>query len=216
MEIQSPASEMAAVRELQRGVTGIPIKSMCRLLGHIFDHKKRNAMIFTAGDIRLRALEPEDLEWLYAVENDEELWQWGYSNVPYSRYSLKTYIAELHHDIYADGELRLVIETGNEHSVSGCVDLTCFSPRHLRAEVGILLFPEHRGRGVATKVLEMLATYAHEHLYMHLLYAIVSQKNTKARCLFERAKFERMSLLEDWLRDKENGYVPAYLYGFRM
>ena len=55
--------------------------------------------MFAADNIRLRALEPEDLEWLYSVENDEELWQWGSSNVPYSRYSLKTYIAESRHDI---------------------------------------------------------------------------------------------------------------------
>lgn len=33
-------------------------------------------MMFAADNIRLRALEPEDLEWLYSVENDEELWQW--------------------------------------------------------------------------------------------------------------------------------------------
>ena len=61
--------------------------------------------MFAADNIRLRALEPEDLEWLYSVENDEELWQWGSSNVPYSRYTLKTYIAESRHDIYADGQL---------------------------------------------------------------------------------------------------------------
>ena len=75
--------------------------------------------MFAADNIRLRALEPEDLEWLYSVENDEELWQWGSSNVPYSRYSLKTYIAESRHDIYADGQLRLVIETEDEHLVLG-------------------------------------------------------------------------------------------------
>lgn len=82
--------------------------------------------MFAADNIRLRALEPEDLEWLYSVENDEELWQWGSSNVPYSRYSLKTYIAESRHDIYADGQLRLVIETEDEHLVLGCVDLIDF------------------------------------------------------------------------------------------
>ena len=92
--------------------------------------------MFAADNIRLRALEPEDLEWLYSIENDEELWQWGSSNVPYSRYSLKTYIAESRHDIYADGQLRLVIETEDEHLVLGCVDLMDFSPRHLRAEIG--------------------------------------------------------------------------------
>lgn len=173
-------------------------------------------MMFAADNIRLRALEPEDLEWLYSIENDEELWQWGSSNVPYSRYSLKTYIAESHHDIYADGQLRLVIETEDEHLVLGCVDLMDFSPRHLRAEIGILLFPEYRGRGVATKVLGMLVSYAREHLYMHQLYAIVSQKNMKAQHLFERFGFKRVSLLADWLRDKEEDYVSAYVYSFRL
>ncbi len=169
-------------------------------------------MKFAADNIRLRALEPEDLEWLYTVENDEELWQWGSSNVPYSRYALKTYIAESRHDIYADGQLRLVIEAEDEHSVLGCADLINFSPRHLRAEIGILLFPEYRGRGIATKALEMIVSYAREHLYIHQLYAIVSRKNTKAQRLFERCGFKCVFLLEDWLRDKEEDYVSAYIY----
>ena len=51
-------------------------------------------MMFVAENIRLRALEPEDLDWLYRIENDEHVWKWGNSNVPYSRYALKKYIAE--------------------------------------------------------------------------------------------------------------------------
>ena len=32
--------------------------------------------------IRLRALEPEDLDILYAIENDADLWNVGITNVP--------------------------------------------------------------------------------------------------------------------------------------
>ena len=32
--------------------------------------------------IRLRALEPEDLDFLYEMENDESLWGMGCTNVP--------------------------------------------------------------------------------------------------------------------------------------
>ena len=42
----------------------------------------------------------------YVGVNDHQVDLFGYS-----RYSLKTYIAESRHDIYADGQLRLVIET---------------------------------------------------------------------------------------------------------
>ena len=43
--------------------------------------------------IRLRAIEPEDLDLLYRIENDADLWAVGTTNVPYSRYTLHDYIA---------------------------------------------------------------------------------------------------------------------------
>ena len=47
----------------------------------------------------LRALEPEDLELLYSIENDDSIWKIGASNVPYSKYVLRDYIANSHNDI---------------------------------------------------------------------------------------------------------------------
>ena len=62
-------------------------------------------------EIRLRALEPEDLDVLYAIENDLDLWSVGYTTVPYSRYLLHDYIANSQCDIYADRQMRLMAET---------------------------------------------------------------------------------------------------------
>ena len=42
--------------------------------------------------IRLRALEPEDLELLYRWENDSALWEFSSTLAPFSRYLLKEYI----------------------------------------------------------------------------------------------------------------------------
>ena len=39
----------------------------------------------TIPSIRLRAIEPEDLDLLYLIENDTRLWNVGTTNVPYSR-----------------------------------------------------------------------------------------------------------------------------------
>ena len=47
----------------------------------------------TLPDIRLRAIEPEDLDLLYRIENDRELWNVGTTNVPYSRYTLPVKMA---------------------------------------------------------------------------------------------------------------------------
>ena len=38
--------------------------------------------------VHLRAIEPEDLDLLYRIENDQTLWHLGTTNVHYSRYTL--------------------------------------------------------------------------------------------------------------------------------
>ena len=66
--------------------------------------------------IRLRAMEPEDLDWLYKIENDTTLWNVGATNVPYSRYALHDYIANAANDIYIDKQVRLIIDDGQAAS----------------------------------------------------------------------------------------------------
>ena len=58
--------------------------------------------MMTTPEIRLRALEPEDLDLLYKIENDMTLWNVGATNVPYSRYTLHDYIATASNDISLD------------------------------------------------------------------------------------------------------------------
>ena len=82
--------------------------------------------------MRLRAIEPEDLDLLYQIENDQSLWKVGTTNVPYSRYTLHDYIASSSDDIYADRQVRMIVENDEGETV-GIVDLVQFSPEHLRA-----------------------------------------------------------------------------------
>ena len=55
--------------------------------------------------IRLRAIEPEDLDLLYRIENDTQLWNVGATNVPYSRFLLHGFISSSTGDIYTDKQL---------------------------------------------------------------------------------------------------------------
>ena len=93
--------------------------------------------------VNLRAIEPEDLDVLYQIENDEALWDVGITNVPYSRYTLHDYIAQSAGDIYTDRQVRLMIENEQRQTV-GIVDIVNFQPQHLRAEV----FRNHGANGI--------------------------------------------------------------------
>ncbi len=93
------------------------------------------------GNVSLRAPEPEDLEVMLSFENDAALWELGTATGPYSRYQMKRYIAESQNDLYADGQLRLMIVC-EEQGVAGIVDVFSFDARHNRAEVGIVYIAE--------------------------------------------------------------------------
>ena len=68
-------------------------------------------------NIRLRALELEDLDFLYQIENDDRLWELGVSNVPYSRRVLLDYITSASADIYVDNQVRLIVENEQNEQV---------------------------------------------------------------------------------------------------
>ena len=84
--------------------------------------------------VHLRAIEPEDLDMLYRVENDVKLWNVGITNVPYSRYALHDYVANASGDIYTDHQVRLIVENGHKQVV-GIADIVDFDPGNRRAEI---------------------------------------------------------------------------------
>lgn len=149
--------------------------------------------------LKLRAVEPEDLDLMYLVENDTELWQFGQASVPFSHYALKQYIAESTNDFFHDRQLRLVLETADGNGV-GFVDLQKYDPQHHRAEVGIVVVPEKQRQGLATEALRLLAGYVSNHLGIHQLYALVPKSNKASVGLFKKCGYKETATLQDWLK----------------
>ncbi len=159
--------------------------------------------------VRLRAIEPEDLDMLYRIENDVELWNVGTTNVPYSRYALHDYVAHAVGDIFADKQVRLMVENGEGNAV-GIVDLVDFDARNRKAEVGIVIENAYRRRGYATEALRQLSHYASEILHLHQLYVYVDVGNTASLNLFSKAGWQSSAELKDWLYDGK-AFHPARL-----
>lgn len=160
--------------------------------------------------VHLRAIEPEDLDDLYNIENDEQLWGIGETNVPYSRYLLHQYVACNTADIYADRQMRLMVENLEGETV-GIIDLVNFEPRHLRAEIGIVIDKRHRRKGYAQATILHVETYARDILHLHQLYAIVGLDNEPSLNLFNRLHFQPTATLRDWLFDGKR-YADAKLF----
>ena len=158
----------------------------------------------------LRAMEPEDLDTLYKIENKQKLWAVSATNVPYSRFALHEYVETNTNDIYADKQVRLMIDNDAGETV-GIIDLMNFSPQHSRAEVGIVIMKPHRQKGYATAAMEKLVAYARQTLHLHQLFLVTECDNENCLLLFEKLGFEKTALLKQWLQQKEGVYKDACL-----
>ena len=159
--------------------------------------------------IILRSPEPEDLELMYTMENDTTLWCIGNATLPYSRYTLRLYLEQSNQDLFAEHQARFVIELQNGEA-AGMIDLADFDPLNSRAEVCIGVLGKHRGKGIATRALDLLCNYAFKKLHMNQLYAFVPDWNEESMGLFEKNGFKKSALLQQWQRT-ENGFGNVFL-----
>lgn len=149
--------------------------------------------------VTLRALEPEDLDLLYTIENDEDIWDIASSRVNYSRYAIKQYLATQPQEIETAGEVRLVITESETGQAIGLIDLTSYSATNRSAEIGITLLKSERGKGYGKAALKKIEHYAKNHLNLRMLYAHTLADNTsEAKNLFLACKYTPVATLPEW------------------
>lgn len=156
-------------------------------------------------NIRLRALEPSDIDLLFAWENDMSIWQVSNTLAPFSRYALKRYIQNAQLDIYQTKQLRLMIERKVvEPEAVGLVDLFDFDAYNQRAGVGILIAdPEKRRLGLAYEAVETITNYAFNTLALKQLYCNINTNNLASLKLFKKCGYETSGIKKSWLRTAE-------------
>lgn len=162
--------------------------------------------------IKLRALEPEDLELLYEWENNDSYWVISNTVAPFSKYTLKRYLENSHKSIFETGQLRLMIELVPEKKTIGTIDLFDFDPFHMRAGVGILIAddPERR-KGYASMALKRLIDYCFTTLQLHQLYCNILANNSESMELFKKQGFIQSGIRKEWIKTSE-GYLDEYMF----
>jgi len=148
--------------------------------------------------IRLRALEPEDLDCLYRWENDDALWAYGSTLTPFSKFMLRQYIENSSQDLFEAKQLRLILIETATNTAIGTIDLYDFDPFHLRAGIGILIDSEHQHQGFGSEALELIKRYAFNFLKLNQLYAFIPSMNIASQQLFRHGGFSESGLLRKW------------------
>lgn len=168
--------------------------------------------LLNCGNIKLRALEPEDLEILYEWENNAAFWTLSNTVTPFSRYIIKSYLEDSQKTIFETGQLRLMIDHIDDKVTIGTIDVFEFDSFHKRAGIGILIADEsYRKRGFASMSLKCLINYCFKTLQLHQLFCNILANNNESIELFEKQGFVRTGIKRDWIHTNE-GYIDEYMY----
>lgn len=169
--------------------------------------------ILKGKSIRLRALEPGDVDLLYDWENNSGIWSISNTIVPFSRFILEKYIADSHLDLFQTKQLRLMIDLIHQENdkTIGAIDLFDFDPMHSRAGIGILISnEENRSRGYASEAISVLINYAFRILQLHQLYCNIDSDNKISMKLFKKFSFEVIGEKKEWIKTPE-GWKSEYM-----
>lgn len=163
-------------------------------------------------NINLRALEPEDLEFVYAIENDEAIWEVSNTQTPYSKFLIRQYLENANQDIYEAKQLRLAICKNDSEKAIGLIDLFDFDPRNNRAGIGIVIQNEiDRTQGFGKEALALLIEFSFTQLQLHQLFANIGVDNTSSLNLFATFGFQKIGIKKDWIYCN-NSYKDEAIY----
>lgn len=147
--------------------------------------------------VKFRALEMDDLQWLYLIENDEGLWKYSNTIVPFSKEILTKYILNSNRDIFDVKQLRMVVYS-KEVSRIGLIDLYDFSPENKRLALGIIIDEKYRNIGVAKKALSLIEKWIKSRLDIHQIYVNIGEENLISIKLFKSLGYIKIGLKKDW------------------
>lgn len=166
-------------------------------------------------NIKLRAVEPSDIDLIFEWENDPSIWHLSNTLSPFSRFDLEQYVLNASKDIYSAKQLRLMIELTKNNRTIGSIDLFDFEPMHRRAGIGILINNQERNKGYASEAIELLLDYSSKTLNLHQLFCNIETNNKISLELFKKKNFKEIGIKKDWnLRNGQwvNEHILQYIF----
>jgi diamine N-acetyltransferase len=173
-----------------------------------------SSQLLSGPNVLLRIPEPGDIDVLYKWENDPLVWRVSTTVVPFSRFQLEQYVLTSQHDIFAERQLRLMIELNGgqeKNGTVGCVDLFDYDPLHMRAGVGVMIIPGEREKGYASEAISLLIQYCFDLLHFHQLFCNITAGNEASIRLFSKLGFVRIGVKKDWRR-QDHQWVDEIMF----
>jgi ribosomal-protein-alanine N-acetyltransferase len=166
----------------------------------------------TDGVVLLRPWRPEDAAATASWGADPAIVRWTGVPANYTEAAALAYMASAEAARVAGRSLALAIADAGTSAVLGSCDIRRPDPEDpALGEIGYLLCEEARGRGLATRAVELLVSWSFRELGMGRVQALVHPDNRRSAGVLECLGFEREGRLRRY-RPGDNGREDRFLY----
>ncbi len=141
------------------------------------------------GQLELLPVSRDDTPFILSLRNNLEIADNFFSDPPVYAHSHEKWLSQRD-----EKELDFIIWF--EKNRTGRIYITHIDYRHSKAEYGILIHPDFRGKGIAYNSSKLLIDYVFRELPIQKLYLQVFFKNETARRLYEKLGFQQEGLLK--------------------
>ncbi|RZM79442.1 spermidine N1-acetyltransferase [Leptolyngbya iicbica] len=146
-------------------------------------------------NVRLRALEKEDLRFIHHLNNNRSIMAYWFEE-PYESFDE---LEDLYDKHIHDNAERRFIAVNAENVPIGLVELVEIDYIHRSTEFQVIITPEHQGQGYARKLIKLALDYAFTILNLNKVYLVVAEDNEKAIHLYKASGFiEEGHLIEEF------------------
>lgn len=139
----------------------------------------------------LRNLKESDINFLFEIENDQNLWKFSDQKNGFSRQTLKKYIKiASRQNLFQANQIRFVIEN-IDSKVVGFIDLFDYNSEKKNAYIGIVILKKFRNKGFAFEAVKLLEQISKNNFGIIELKAIIKAINIKSIKLFEKSGYKK-------------------------
>ena len=160
-------------------------------------------------NLKLKAPEPEDIDFLFDLENQESHWLVSNNAAPYSKFQIKLFVQE-QQTLTQNAQCRWMI--ADDQRAYGCLDLFEYSPFHSHVQLGIIIDEKHRNQGIGKKTLELFDDRNRDFLHIKNVIAHVSSENPASLNLFQSNGYKEVGKLIDYKKASNESYSDLIIF----
>lgn len=164
------------------------------------------------GVVTLREWRDDDRDALVEMANDATIQQWTRVPAPYTERDAEQWFALTKTTRAAGHQAAFAMTSATGGELLGSIDLRIHPADPAIGELGYMVGPRARRRGVATRAVELLTRWAFDTLSIERVEILVDPRNRPSLRVAESAGYAREGLLRAYRPSRDGGRLDLAIY----